>query len=283
MHWPNSSCGGSPAYRSTWRHWRTSRWNSAGISRPTPCSGHSGRIAGTLSIAARLARWLELHGNVSQARALLTSARAEALARRDVARETQAWFHFRVAELELRAGRPNHARRAAVAGLALEPNDHRLLTTMARIASTGGAHAEALRWGERSLAQQLEPATLGVLADAATAMQDTARAATYLQALTTSISAQPGAYHRAWSLHLLDHGTQVSRVLAMAEAELRERKDVYGYDVLAWALAKSGRTNEARAAMHMALRLGTRDPLLQRHAAALGIPVASGAVALRTP
>jgi hypothetical protein len=58
----------------------------------------------------------------------------------------------------------------------------------------------------------------------------------------------------------------VPEVLRRAEDELRTRRDVYGWDVYAWALHASGRTREAAAAMDSALAVGTRDPLLLRHA-----------------
>ena len=54
-----------------------------------------------------------------------------------------------------------------------------------------------------------------------------------------------------------------------AREELRGRRDVYGFDVMAWALFRQGHLGEARAAMDSALRLGTRDPLLARHRAAI--------------
>ena len=51
--------------------------------------------------------------------------------------------------------------------------------------------------------------------------------------------------------------------------ELRTRKDVYAYDLLAWALHKQGRHQEASSAMQLALRMGTKDPQLVRHAEAI--------------
>ena len=82
---------------------------------------------------------------------------------------------------------------------------------------------------------------------------------------------QPGAYHRAWSLYLLDHNLQVNDVLQKAQEELRDRKDVYGYDIVAWALEKSGRHAEAQEALRHALRLHTPDPLLRHHAEVIGV------------
>jgi len=84
--------------------------------------------------------------------------------------------------------------------------------------------------------------------------------------MDVALLGQSGPFHRAWSLHLLDRGRHVPDVLRRAEEELRTRRDVYGWDVYAWALHASGRMREAAAAMDSALALGTRDPLLLGHA-----------------
>ncbi len=226
---------------------------------------------GTLTTAARLARWLELNNHVPEAHRLLITARADALSRRDVARETQAWFHLRVGDLELRRGRLGDAAAAYSAGLALEPEDPRLLAAMARYEMARRNWREAIVWGERAMAVQLDPATLGLIGDAYSALGNRAKADEYFRTLEVAVSLQPGAYHRAWSLHLLEHGLQVGAVLEKATDELRARKDVYGYDIVALALEKSGRHAEAQAAMRSALRLQTPDPLLERHARELGV------------
>jgi hypothetical protein len=84
--------------------------------------------------------------------------------------------------------------------------------------------------------------------------------------MDVALSAQSGPFHRAWSLHLLDRDRRVSEILARAEAELTTRRDVYGWDVYAWALYKAGRRHDAAIAIDSALALGTRDPLLLSHA-----------------
>jgi tetratricopeptide (TPR) repeat protein len=124
----------------------------------------------------------------------------------------------------------------------------------------------AIEAGERAIATNLDPATLGTISDAFGALGDTAQAAEYARVMEVAVSKQPGAYHRAWSLFLLDHGRRVSEVLAKARAELETRQDIYGYDVLAWALYKSGRTTDAAAAMTRALSQGTQDGMLFYHA-----------------
>jgi predicted Zn-dependent protease len=226
---------------------------------------------GVITIAARLARWLELTNQIPQARRLLLDAQAAALSQRELPSETKAWFALRVGDLELRQGRYNAAKRAYQSGLALEPDDHRLMAGMARLASAQRAYRDVIHWGEQAIAIQLDPGTLGLIGDAYAALGDHDQSTRYFETLQVAVSLQPGAYHRAWSLYLLDHGLQVQEVLTRAQSELRDRKDIYGYDIVAWALQKSGRNAEAQAMMREALRLHTPDPLLRVHARAIGV------------
>jgi len=235
----------------------------------------------SLSIAPRLVRWLELSNHIRDARKLMIASRDDAVSRRELAKETQSWFNLRVGDLELRSGHFRAAEAAFRSGLKIEPDDPRLLAAMARLAAAQNDQKAVIVWGERAIGLQLDPATLGIVGDAYAALGDRAKSDEYFKTLEVAVSMQPGAYHRAWSLYLLDHGLRVSEVLAKAEAELRDRKDVYGYDVVAWALEKSGRHGEAQEMMRQALRLGTPDPLLERHARVIGVAVPTGTVVAR--
>ena len=222
-----------------------------------------------LSIAPRLARWLELTNHVEKARRVLLSARDEAVTRRDLSIETKAWFHLRVGDLELRAGRERDAASAYRAGLALDDQDPRLLAAMARLAAHQQDPDAVIAWGERAIAARMDPATLGLLSKAYAQRGDGDKASEYAHALAVVASAQRGPYDRAWSLYLLDQQEQVAAVLTRALTELETRRDVYGYDLAAWALYRAGRFQEARTMMARALRLQTPDPLLRQHAAAI--------------
>jgi tetratricopeptide (TPR) repeat protein len=224
-----------------------------------------------LSVAPRLARWEELRGHPERAKAILESARDAALIQVTLPREQKAWFHLRVGDLAFRYGRIAEAAEAWRAGLTLAPSDHRLLSSLSRLELSRRQWDRAIEYGEAAIAQSLDPATLGVLADAYAAIDDSARAREYACTMELVVLAQPGAYHRAWSLYLLDHDRQVATVLQNVQAELAQRTDVHDYDLLAWALYKNGRVPEARDAMRKALVLGTREPALHRHAEAMGL------------
>lgn len=219
-----------------------------------------------LSIAPRLARWQEISGQTDKARALLRGALADAKSQRDLPPEQLAWFYLRLAELEMRSGRERTARKVLIEALAVAPEDFRLLGAMARLEAGAGNNDDAVELGEKSLAQRLDPVTLAMLSDVYAAKGDGKKSVEYMHALEVTAAAQPGPFHRALSLFLLDHNTRIAEVLGKAEEESKTRKDIYGYDLLAWALFKSHRYAEARAASRLALRMATEDAQLYYHA-----------------
>ncbi|MGH7539061.1 MAG: hypothetical protein ACREMF_10515, partial [Gemmatimonadales bacterium] len=122
-----------------------------------------------------------------------------------------------------------------------------------------------VEYGERAIAIAPDPATLGLIGDGYAALGDSTKAEEFYHAMEAVTLAQPGGFHRAWSLFLLDHERRVPEVLALVQQEIRTRHDVYGWDLLAWALHRSGRDREALPAMAKALALGTEDALLFYH------------------
>jgi tetratricopeptide (TPR) repeat protein len=222
---------------------------------------------------ARLARWYEVTGRIDLARQILKRAIVDVDRRDDLPREQVAWFHYRLGDLELRVGDVAAADSAFLAGFARHPDDVRVLGGLSRAALARGAWREAIDFGERATAVQLDPATLGAISIAYAQLGDTAQAASYAQAMSVSALKQPGVIHRAWGLFLLDHGTTQDRadVLRRARRELHDRKDVYGHDLMAWALYRNGQRREARKEMTLALAQQTEDVMLTQHARAIGL------------
>ena len=227
-------------------------------------------LDGDLAVLPRLSRWAEIQGDVKKSRAFQHAAIVAASRSQNIPAEQMGWFWLRAGDIELRAGNAHAADSAYRTGLKLHPGDHRLYSALARSAAAQHRYRTAIAFGEEALTTVLDPATLGTLSDAYLAVGDTAKAADYARALEVSVSTQPGAYHRAWSLFLLDHEREVPRVAQKAREELATRKDIYGYDIMAWALHREHRDIEARTAMAMALRTGSTDPLLLRHAREIG-------------
>lgn len=220
---------------------------------------------------ARVARWYEVTGRINMARQFLKRAIVAVDRRDDLPGEQVAWFHYRLGELELRAGNVAAADSAFRRGLARHADDVRILGGLARSSLAKGEWQQAVDYGERGTAVQLDPATLGAVSVAYGKLGDTAQAASYAHAMSVSALKQPGVIHRAWGMFLLDHGTAEDRadVLKRARRELRDRKDVYGHDLLAWALYRDGQIDEARKEIRLALSQHTEDVVLTEHARAI--------------
>lgn len=217
------------------------------------------------ALAPRYARWLELRGEVGAARRLLESGREDVIRAGDIVPlEQRVWYELRLGELALRFGAHREAGRRISAGLALAPGDWRLLAAAARLCLATGHLGRAIALGDSSLGRHLDPATLAAVGDAWRRKGNGAQAEEYFRAMEAMSQAPTGGFHRAWYLALLDHDRRIPAVLQAVQRDIETRRDVYGYDLLAWALYKSGRREEARAAMTQALAWGTEDPGLHR-------------------
>ena len=83
-----------------------------------------------------------------------------------------------------------------------------------------------------------------------------------------SILMQKGASEdaRTFSLYLASFGKNSSEAVHLAKQELQVRRDVFTYGALAWALAASGKENEAYEHILLSLKEGTKDARLFYHA-----------------
>ncbi len=138
-----------------------------------------------------------------------------------------------------------------------------MLLIAARESVTRQDWARAVEYASQSMEQHFDPAALAVVATAERGRGDTAAAGQAIRAMVTAIKAQPGAWHRAWSLALLDENQEIEAVLSQARQDLESRQDVYGWDLYAWALYRSGDVDGARRAIDHALddrHPGSADP-----------------------
>jgi len=226
----------------------------------------SAESRGMLGIAPRIARWLEVQGSNDAARRLILRTIALADSTPHLKREHAAWFRLRLADIEMRNGRLRGAGEALDAASAILPGDYRILAAQTRLAALKNDWRQAVKLGDSTIALVPDPATLGIIGEAHASLGDSVKAEEYYRTMEVAVSGQPGAFHRATGLFLLDHGRDAAVIEAKAREELGTRPDVYGYDLLAWALHKQGKNMEARAAMSRALRMGTRDGVLFYHA-----------------
>ena len=68
---------------------------------------------------------------------------------------------------------------------------------------------------------------------------------------------------------LAERGEKIDEAVAIAETAAEARHDIFTEDALAWAYFKAGRIENAKQTIRLALRTGTRDRNILRHAEAI--------------
>ncbi|MEO8633644.1 MAG: tetratricopeptide repeat protein [Gemmatimonadales bacterium] len=225
------------------------------------------------AVAPRYARWLELTGHSGEARTMLEAMGDSLSGGFGVPPEQLAWLELRIGELAAKNGRPDLAGTHYARGLALLPDDPQLLAASARLSAAEADWPSAIPLAERALAGRFDPMTLALLAEGYATQGDTAQAEEYSRAMEVAVSKQPSGFHRGWALFLLDHGRRVEEMLTRATKDYATRTDVYGADLLGWALHRSGQDRAAESYAAAALAQHTRDGLLYYHAGMIALAV----------
>jgi tetratricopeptide (TPR) repeat protein len=220
------------------------------------------------AVTARLARVAFLRGEAADAVALAASAHAAAAAEQ-VDRPSLSWYAYVAGTFSLSAGDPEGAARWFDRALTAWPASHLALAGAARADAALGDVDAAITGYRAAIAIAPQPDALAALGDLLTLRGDES-AAEEQYATVLAIARIQGdgglVYNRQLALFLIDHDRDVAEALSLAELELDERKDAYGYDAYAWALLANGRAAEADAVMATALATGTRDARLLFHA-----------------
>ena len=183
-----------------------------------------------------------------------------------------AWFRSQLGDTLASTGDLDGAADAFAAALRDDPGSALARWGLARVAAAAERWDEAIAHLDRAIATIPSPEFLARRADLyrlrgadgdGRRERDDRRTVLAIAGLR---SAAAGVYDRTLSLYLASNGEDPARALELAESELTARRDIYGYDALAWALLANDRAEEARVAMTEALALGTRDSKLLYHA-----------------
>jgi tetratricopeptide (TPR) repeat protein len=220
------------------------------------------------AVTARLARLAALQGDLETAIANADLSVNEA----DVAGVTGAglaWYRFLAGFVAFQAGNIGAAETRFAAALSDQPGSFLVLNGLARVRAAQGRYADAIALDQKAIAIVPQPEFLAELGDLyKLSGQPKLAEEQYatVRAIARLASIQKQVYNRQLVLFDVNHDEHLDEALTLARAELAVRKDVYGYDALAWALLANGRAGEADVAMRQALAQGTEDALLDYHA-----------------
>jgi tetratricopeptide (TPR) repeat protein len=214
---------------------------------------------------ARVAYARELQGNLTGALESMKLA-ADASTGGDV--EGMAWYHSQVGELYLRLDRPNDAMQAFATASQAFPGHPFAVSGYSRTLDAIGRHDEARALLEDLVSKSPTPdlhARLGDMYEVAGRKTDADRQYALAEAAWRTDAPEPKLFAR----FLADRGVKVDEAVTIAEAAVAVRQDIFTEDALAWAYFKAGRIDEARQAIKRALRTGTKDRDILRHARAI--------------
>jgi tetratricopeptide (TPR) repeat protein len=225
------------------------------------------RMAATkpgLPAYARIAYARELLGRTGPAVAAMALAARAAPA----SGEGAAWALVELGNLRFNSGRLRLAERAYDEALARFPDYHRAQAGLARVAFALGRTDESVSLYRAALDAVPLPEYAGRLGEtlAAAGRADEAREAyELLDVMQRLLESNGSRTELETALVDLDRGVRLADALTRAREAYAEQRSIEAEDVLAWALFRNDRCEEALRHSERSLRLGTRDALKHFH------------------
>lgn len=225
---------------------------------------------GSLPALTRTAYLRELFGDVEGALESMNEA-LDQVPQRET--EERAWVLTHLAHLHLLANRIDRAQALADEALRLFPDYHYALAQLAKIYGRRGDHAReaavlADRFRVASHAENLFELA-EALARAGRENEARSRFAEFERLARAEMEGVDNA-NRELALYLVDRAKRPEEAVRVMAREIARRRDVYTLDVYAWALFGVGRKDEARRHVTEAIKVGTVDPMIRRHARIIG-------------
>ena len=183
--------------------------------------------------------------------------------------ESVAWVQWQLGDEHFAAGHLGEAKAQYLNALETYPNYYRALAGLAQVSVAQKRYQEAIELYKRAIAVIPQPDYVAALADVYMKIgrsEEAQRQYGLVETIGYLSTLNKVLYNRELAYFYADHDMKITEALDLAQQELAVRKDIYGYDVLAWALYKNGRFEEARNTMNEALVPGTKDARLFFHA-----------------
>ncbi len=218
------------------------------------------KLRPSLSSYARVSYGRELIGHTRKAIGAMKLAVDAATA----AAEPTAWTHVQLGKLYFNHGRLDAAAREYRVGVASFPNYAYGFDALAQVEAARGHVRQAIALERRAVSTIPLPQYVGALGDLYRLDGHPVlarRQYALIGAIDTLLAANGVKTDLEIALFDVDHGIALHKALTRARLARAERPSIDGDDVLAWALARNGRCEEAIGYSRLALRLGTQDAL----------------------
>lgn len=219
------------------------------------------------SVESRFARLDFLTGKADEAITILDAA-ATASANLNGSAEEQAFYHYSAGEYRFLTGDIDGAEHEDEQALTILPNYYLALAGRGRVAFAQGDLDGAIGFYQSAVAIIPKPELVAYLGDLYALKGDHAAAEKQYQTVDFIVKlgeVQAQVFNREIALFQATHHRDTAHAVEIAQAELETRKDIYGYDAVAWALYNDGQASAALAPAQQAVSLGTPDPKLLYH------------------
>ncbi|MBY0397787.1 MAG: tetratricopeptide repeat protein, partial [Thermoleophilia bacterium] len=220
-------------------------------------------------VLSRVSYLRELHGDFDGAKAAMAEARQAVAGAGSFQRATLAAYD---GDLLWGHGDLDGAAAAYDDALELEPQHPIATVGRARLLASDGRADEAIALLSKFVDRTPVPGAATLLGELQESTGDAAAASASFDLVRALAQLQADAgvdVDLDLALFEADHSTSTPELVARARQAAIDRPTVYGADALAWTLFRSGDVAGARVALDDSLRLGTLDPLLHFHAAAI--------------
>ena len=227
----------------------------------------------TPPVLARVAALQEAQGKPDEALNLISRAAAEVL-RSGGTKESVAWYVMRVGDVYFNMGNVKQAGAYYEASLRVFDNYHLALAGLGKVRAAEGDYEEAILYYQRAIDVIPQPDFLAALGDLYTITGQLDKAKIQydtVEYIGKLVAINQQIYNRQLANFYSDHDLHVQDALRLALAELKTRKDVFGYDAAAWAEYKNGNFKEAQIFIADAMALGTQDARLYYHAGMIAL------------
>jgi tetratricopeptide (TPR) repeat protein len=219
------------------------------------------------AVESRIAHLDFLTGKTADAIAILDAA-AKDSANLNGSVEEQAFYHYSAGEYRFNTGDVAGADREYQAALDILPNYYLALAGRGRVAFAQGDIDRAIAAYRNAVAIIPKPELVAYLGDLYAVKGDGAAAEVRYKTVDFIVKlneVQAQVFNREIALFQATHHRDTVHAVAIARAELETRRDIYGYDALAWALYNDGQISAALSPARQAVSLGTQDPKLLYH------------------
>ena len=215
---------------------------------------------------SRVASYRAMIGDMKGAVSAMEDA-LESSDHRDV--EDYAWYFLQLGNFEFDSGNTTKAENYYQRALKLYPSSYNAWAGLAKVQVALGKKEEAIISYKKAMEIVPMPEFSAALGDIYSSLSKTKEAEKQyaLVEYTGLISKiNQEIYNRQMALFYADHNRKLDEALKLVQNEIKIRKDIYGYDALAWCLYKNGKNVEAAKAIQQALKMGTKDAKIFYHA-----------------